>query len=346
MIVSHAIANRRRRLVVLAAVTALLLYGATAQRASALEVGLQDDSVFLTQRFFYDTDRAYQQAADLGVTHFRTNVYWSDFVRYGFKPWDRLIAEAHRWGITVQMTLCGTTAFDKTGDRRLSYRNPSARRFGDFAKRFAKRYKGKVVRFSIWNEPNYPYFLSPTAKSVQMYRALYLAGYRAIKSVDSRNKVLIGELGPNHDPLGFLARVSTGLRADGLAYHPFQWTAPPGARVIEKKHVGISNTPRIRSALRLLRRQRRLRTPRGGTVPIYFTEFAYPSTVIRSDAKRADWTVRAYKWARMQGVKQLLYYTLVQPPRSSGIVFNSGMINPNGTPTRVFTALRRYLTGR
>jgi hypothetical protein len=244
------------------------------------------------------------------------------------------------------MTLCGTTAFDKKGDRRLSYRKPSARRFGDFAKRFARHFKGRVRRYSIWNEPNYTYFLSPGAKRVQMYRALYLAGYKVIKSVDSRNKVLIGELGPNHDPLGFLDRVSTGLRADGLAFHPFQWGAAPGARVVENKHVGISNTPRIRAALKLLQRQHRLRTPRGGTVPLYFTEFAYPSTVIRSDAKRADWTVRAFKWAKKQGVKQLLYYTLVQPPRSSGIVFNSGMINSDGTPTRVFTALRKYLKGR
>jgi hypothetical protein len=302
--------------------------------------------VFLTQRFAYDTDKAYLQAAQLGVTFLRTNVYWSDFVRYGYGPWDRLVNTARKWGITVQMTLCGTTAFDKTGDRRLSFRNPSARRFAAFAKRFAQHFKGRVRRYSIWNEPNYTYFLLPGARSTQIYRALYLAGYKAIKSVDSRNKVLIGELGPNHDPLGFLARVSTGLRADGLAYHPFQWSAPPGARVVENKHVGISNTPRIRAALRLLARQRRLRTPRGGKVPIYFTEFAYPSSVIGSDARRADWTVRAFKWSRTQGVKQLLYYTLVQPPRSSGIVFNSGMINTDGTPTSVFTALRRYLKGR
>jgi hypothetical protein len=346
MIVTHVIAIRRGRLVALAVVTALVLCGAMAQRASAFEVGLQDDSVFLTQRFAYDPDKAYQQAAELGVTFLRTNVYWSDFVRYGYGPWDRLVTEARKWGIAVQMSLCGTTAFDKTGDGRLSYRNPSARRFGDFAKRFARHFKGTVKRYSIWNEPNYTYFLSPGAKSVPMYRALYLAGYKSIKSVDSRNKVLIGELGPNHDPLGFLARVSTGLRADGLAFHPFQWGAAPGARVIENKHVGISNTPRIKTTLRQLQRLRRLRTPGGGTVPIYFTEFAYPSTVIASNGKRADWTVKAYKWAKQQGVKQLVYYTLVQPPRSSGIVFNSGMINTDGTPTLVFTALRRYLTGR
>src|SRR5438270_6174060 len=103
MIVTHVIAIRRRRLAALALVTTLVLCGAMAQRASAFEVGLQDDSVFLTQRFAYDPDRAYQQAAELGVTYLRTNVYWSDFVRYGYGPWDRLVAGAVKWGIAVQM---------------------------------------------------------------------------------------------------------------------------------------------------------------------------------------------------------------------------------------------------
>src|SRR2546425_10180196 len=74
----------RRLVISLVAIATILVCAASAQRASALEIGLQDDSVFLTQRFYYDTDKAYQQAAELGVTHFRTNVYWSDFVRYGY----------------------------------------------------------------------------------------------------------------------------------------------------------------------------------------------------------------------------------------------------------------------
>ena len=54
--------------------------------------------------------------------------------------------------------------------------------------------------------------------------------------------------------------MSTGLRTDGLAFHPFQWSAAPGAYVRENKHIGISNTPRIKAALRVLARQRRLRS--------------------------------------------------------------------------------------
>jgi hypothetical protein len=330
----------------LAAAAAAVAFGATAERASALEIGLQDDSVFVSQRFGYDQEKAYEQAVNLGVTMLRVNVNWNDFAKTGFAPYDRVVTRAAKHGMRVQMTLYGTTKLDKKPDRRLTYRNPSPRRFAAFAKRFARRYKGRVNRYSIWNEPNYPYFLSPQSRAPQIYRALYLAGYRAIKSVSSRIKVFIGELGPNHDPLGFLARVATGLRADGLAYHPFQWTAAPGAFVAERTHVGISNTPRIKATLRALRRQRRLRTPRGRTVPIYFTEFAYPSSVIRSDARRADWTVRAYRVARRHGVRQLVYYTLVQPPRGSGIFFNSGMVHPDGSPTTVYTSLLKYLTGR
>jgi hypothetical protein len=345
-----AIRSSRRLAVALVAGLGMIFSAVSAERASAFEVALQDDSVFLTQRFFYDQDKAYQQAASLGVTFIRTNVYWSDYYRSGYAPWDRLVAGARKYGISVQMTLCGTPALETRGNRKLNYKNPNVKLFASFAKGFAKHFKGKVRRYSIWNEPNYSYFLAPARKAPQIYRALYLAGYKAIKKVDSKNKVFIGEFGPNHDPLRFLARVSTGLRADGLAFHPFQWRKPAGVPVAERTHVGISNTPRIKATLNALRRSRGLRTPRGGTVPIYFTEFGYPSTVkldgrTATDARRADWTVRAYKYAKKQGVKQLLYYTLVQPPRNTGIVFNSGMINSDGSPTAVYFSLRKYLKG-
>jgi hypothetical protein len=340
---------RRSRSLAVGLITAfLLLCGAvSAQRAGAIEVAMQDDSVFLSQSF-YDRGRALTQAQDLGVRWLRVNAFWSDYKRYGFAQLDGAVDAALSRGFRVQMTISGQSSFDKKGDHWLSSKSPKAARLGKFAKLVAQHFKGRVRRYSIWNEPNMPYFLSPTRRAASIYRALYLAGYKAIKSVDRRNAVLIGELAPRRNPLGFLARISGGLKADGLAYHPFQFYAAPGARD-RTGVVGISSTPRIRSTLRSLARRHQLSTPRGHRLPIYFTEFGYIAkggSVPMPDKRRADWIVKAYKYAKRQGVRQLLYYQLVHPPAGSNVSFDSGIVKLDGTPTIVYTALRRYLTGR
>jgi hypothetical protein len=341
-------ASPRRSLAVGLITAVVLVCGAiSAQRAAAIEVAMQDDSVFLSQSF-YDRDKAFTQAQDLSVRWLRVNAFWSDYKRYGFAQLDSLVDAALGRGFRVQMTISGQSAFDKNGDHWLSSKSPKAARLGKFAALVAEHFKGRVGRYSIWNEPNMPYFLSPTKQAAGTYRALYLAGYKAVKGVDRRNEVLIGELAPRRDPLGFLARISGGLKADGLAYHPFQFYAAPGARD-RTGVVGISSTPRIRSTLRSLARRHQLSTPRGRTLPIYFTEFGYIAkggSVPMPDKRRADWIVRAFKYAKKQGVRQLLYYQLVHPPTGNGVSFDSGIVNLDGTPTIVYAALRKYLTGR
>lgn len=346
MTATHVSFPRRWLVLALSTAALLLCAGAGAQRAHAIEIALQDDSVFLHQSF-YDRDMAFTQTQDLGVRWLRVNVFWSDYKRYGFTQFDSLVSRALSRGFQVQMTIGGASSFDRTGDRWLNYNKPKASRLGQFAKLFATHFKRRVRRWSIWNEPNMPYFLSPTRRAVSTYRGLYAAGYKEIKRVDPRNEVLIGELAPRRDPLGFIRRISNGVRADGLAYHPFQFYAAPGARD-RTGIVGISSTPKIKSLLRSLRRRHQLRTPRGGNVPLFFTEFGYISrgSIRMSDKRRADWIVKAYRYAKQQGVRQLLYYQLVHPPTANKVSFDSGIVNLDGTPTIVYTALRRYLTGR
>jgi len=57
----------------------------------------------------------------------------------------------------------------------------------------AEHFRGKVDRYSIWNEPNYVGWLSPLSQAPRLYRALYISGYRAIKKADPSAQVLIGE---------------------------------------------------------------------------------------------------------------------------------------------------------
>ncbi|MDX6643006.1 MAG: hypothetical protein QOD76_968, partial [Solirubrobacteraceae bacterium] len=84
-----------RRSLAVGVITACLLLCGTvsAQRAAAIEVAVQDDSVFLSQSF-YDRDRAFTQARDLSVRWLRVNAFWSDYKRYGFAQLDSVVDAA------------------------------------------------------------------------------------------------------------------------------------------------------------------------------------------------------------------------------------------------------------
>ena len=343
---------RRRGLVVAVALAAL---AATAGPARAFEIGVQDDRTLLAGTS-YSRAHALDQARAIGATALRVNVIYADWVRMGTGPYDSLVDLARSKGLRVQFTLMGTPRyFDRRAPRWIPSRYPSPVRFATWVSEVASHFKGRVRRYSIWNEPNLVYYLEPQSKAPSMYANLYKAGYSAIKRVDRGAQVLFGELfsGNLHKPGGtppmsFLwAATRHGARADGLAYHPFQYNLAPTRR--SKRIVGIASISTIKSNLRDLAHSHRLRTPSGRALPIYFTEFGYQvlgSYPVRSEARRASWTVAAFRIAKRAGVRSMVLYHLV---RTYARRWDSGVITIGGTPLLTYRALvgaRRALVGR
>ena len=100
--------------------------------------------------------------------------------------------------------------------------------------------------------------------------------------------------------------------------------------------------------MRSAARRRAVRTGSGRPLPIYFTEFGYQikgSYRVRSESRRASWTVEAFRMAKSGGARSMLYYHLV---RNYGGHWDAGIIDAGGTATPVFNALvgaRRALIG-
>jgi hypothetical protein len=333
---------RRRAALLLATVGVMLVFAGSAQPAQALEVGVNDDSVLLYQQY-YPRLQLIQQARTMGATWIRVNFTYADYASQGYKYLDALRSTAAANGMSIHLTLTGTPAGYKGAKKTkaISYFKPSPKAFAKWVKTVAKHYKGKIRRYALWNEGQFPEFLSSksnpksrgaTSRNPAMYCALYKAGRAAIKSVDRKNKVLWGELAPLRDPIGFIKKAAcrgTG-KVDGLAFHPY--ALKPGA-------VGIGSTPAIKKAAKKYLK----------TSNLYYTEFGFirsPLAYGKPDSQRATLTVDGYKYARKQGIKNLTYYILVQPPPKFFIAFDSGIIRSDGTPTPVYTALCRYLTGR
>lgn len=351
--------SRTRRAVVgVVATGALFAGGAAAQPAAAaaankMEIAVQDDNVFLYPYGLFNVDQAYALARGYGARSVRFNIIWGEYQnfcsdpRFGgncFKPYDDAINAARRNGFKVQLTVAGTPEYEPQFNQYVSFRRPNATRYRIFLTRVAKRYKNKVFRYSIWNEPNLPRWISPPSAAPRYYAALVKVGYRALKKVDRRIQVLMGEFTSANNPLGFMQRMGGGIRADGLAYHPFDFFVAPGTRT--KGFIGINSTPKIQGTMRDLARRRKIRTAAGGALPLYYTEFDYQTagryaSYTRPESKRAKYALAAFRLVNKYKVKQMLWYMLFHPPQAllGGDTWDGGMIGLNGIKNQTYNTL-------
>lgn len=324
---------------------------APAAHATPFQVGIQDDNAFVTTSYF-DRERAFAYADALGVRWLKIQLGWDGYASAGFRPYDAAINDARFRGWTVQLQLTGSPWY--SGRRSyLPYVNPNPARFATFVSTVVRHFRGRVAYYSLWNEPNLYLYLSPHRKAPQLFHDLFTAGYRAAKRADPRAQVLIGEMAPTPGSLKFLDQAAErGIVADGFAHHPYQFSVVrPGAP--DRRYLGISNTAIVQRTLRVLARRHRLRTPAGRALPLYFTEFGYPRPGAYygyfSEIRRALWTVEAFRLAKRQGARVMVYYQLFSKGGKTRTgLWDTGLIAPDGREYPIYRSLvaARYpLTG-
>jgi hypothetical protein len=344
-----------------------------ADAAAGMEVALQDDPVF-AGRLYYDQEKALAKAERLGVTRIRVNMTWSTLVgpaagkrrpprriAYNWAPYDALIDAAARHGIRVQPALTGTAPAWATGDGKVGPYKPKAKYFRAYVKAAVTHFKGRIDRWSVWNEPNHRGWIAPLQGSGRVYRALYTAAYSTIAAIDPNAQVLIAETSPYaikrnaRAPLEWLREVtcvdasyghpSCGeLKADGFAHHPYDFDHPPTYKFAGADNVTVSTLDRLTTALDKLAAAKALRTPAGGPLDLYLTEYGYFATGKRrvADAKRAVYLPQAFTIAqRNPRVRQMLQYLLVQPSRKYRF-FDTSILSARGGESRTFKALARW----
>jgi hypothetical protein len=350
-----------------------------ARAARGLELGIQDDALFVQGNKRWKGDKAFQYAKAIGVTRIRVNLLWAwtmpspqagarrrpAQINYNFTQVDDLIDRARQHGIRVHLTLTGPSPrwANARKSSTQSWYKPNPREFGDFAGVVAKHFKGRVDRYSIWNEPNWKTWLGPLDAAPNVYRELYMFGYTAIKRADRKAKVLIGETSPyerrgmSTAPLAFLRKVTCvsrsykrtrgcpRMKADGYAHHPYDFANAPGYQYPGGDNVTIGTLSRLTRALDRLQRSGALRFNGGGRMPVYLTEYGYFASGYRalSAAKRGRYLQKAYTIAlqnpRVKG--QVQYMLLTRAPGSQS-TFNTGLVSGGGGRLSQYNALARW----
>jgi hypothetical protein len=373
-------------LAALVASTAILtgcLTGASESRAArGMELAIQDDAVFVEGRYKNWTGaRPWSFTRPLGITRQRVNMLWSYLLpaneynarrkpavlHYDFSLFDALIDNAAERGQRLHVSLTGPAprwANARRATARRAWYKPSATEFGKLAAVVAEHFKGRVDRYSIWNEPNWKTWLGPLKSAPALYRSLYVKGYDAIKAADPAAKVLIGETAPfskpgwSTSPIAFLRAVTCvnakykrtrscpKLKADGYAHHPYDFAHAANYQYPGEDNATIGTLSRLTRALDRLSRAGVLRKNGGGRMPLYLTEYGYfasghralPATV------RARYLQQAYTIAlKNPRVKSQLQYLLVSPPRAErGSFFDLALVSQRGKRNSGYNALRRW----
>ena len=326
--------GRRVVPVACAALLHLLLAAAPAAAAPHL-VGIEDERILL-----HEPDQAPGVVADwaaAGIDVVRIHARWGDLApggrrrppgfsgtvhtdrRYGWRELDRGIRLVRDAGMKVFLTVTGPGPLwtSRVPRRNNPRHRPDARRFGDFARAVATRYRDQVDTYLVYNEPNIPGWLDPQIEcrgrrcervAPHLYRQLLQAAYPAIKAADPGAEVVMGELAPigreSRSPAGTIIPPLTfyrtmaclderyrpmprrgyckrfrPVRADAVGHHPHGVDAAPDEPSRDPRWAKIADLPRLLSALDRITRTGRFVPPSPYRLfDVHLTEFGYQTS--------------------------------------------------------------------
>jgi aryl-phospho-beta-D-glucosidase BglC (GH1 family) len=342
---------RLSRLIIVTCLAALAL-PLSAQAASRMYVGFQDDQSF---RFAPDRQTLFDQAQKAGATVIRITVEWAAVAptapanasnpfdpTYRLDDVDEAVRNAQSRGIEVLMSIWGTPGW-ANGNAGENHMPRNLNTLKGFAKALSARYSGRYpgyphVRFwSVWNESNLDQFLAPQfdsrGRSVgpANYAKLYQAAYSGIKAGNKDAKVAIGETSPrgrdkpspgaaqdSHSPGKFaelVAKANKRLKFDAWAHHPYSTeTRLSPAQKVKWPNVTLPSMPRFEQSLDqwFVRKN----------IPIWITEYGYQTKPPRSSGVslpvQSSYLSKAFQVAKNDPRVQLFVWFIFRDSKASG----------------------------
>jgi len=278
--------------------------------------------------------------------------------RYDWTHADQVVDHARRQGLQViaRLGMVPEWARPGTDDRPttptfLDEEGFSA--FAEFARTFARHFRGRVAAIVVWNEPNIALEWGYRPVDPEGYTALLRMAYTAVKQADPEAVVLGGALAPTLAPPGdpegmndldYLRRMlaaGAGDAMDGLAVHAYGWQAPPDAPA-SAATVNFARTELLHEILREAGHP---------ALPVYITEGGWNDhprwTKAVLPGQRAAFTVRAYQKAAEEWpwceVVALWAFRYPRPANSYLDYFT--FVTSDFVPKPIYTAVQQYARG-
>jgi GH35 family endo-1,4-beta-xylanase len=228
--------------------------------------------------------------------------------------------------------------------------NPAT--FSNFAGRVAKRYKGRVRYWEIWNEENLSQFWGPKPNE-QEYAILLKDSYRSIKAANDKSFILLGGLSDtnsaniqlNVNAITYLNMLyAYGIHGffDAIGFHPYTYPLLPLSSKSEWNELN-NNSVSIRS----------LMSKYGdGNKKIWLTEYGAPTNgpsvnTFVSQLNQAEEASEAYAYTeRNSWLNSLFWYTYKDSGTSTQTNQNFfGLKSANGEPKLAYSTWEQLLKG-
>lgn len=143
-----------------------------------------------------------------GFTWVRQRIPWEQVEpvpgEFRWEPWDALIADVARRGLTLVAVLDGSPAWARSPEDAGNPLAPPVRPalFGPFARAFAERYRDQVRLIQVWDEPNIAPHWGNRPVAAAEYAALLREAAVQIRNVHPAALILLAALAPTTEPGG------------------------------------------------------------------------------------------------------------------------------------------------
>lgn len=263
----------------------------------------------------------------LGVKWGRNDFWWGKIEpQHGVFDWRQADAAVEMYesrGINLMPILCYFSAWNAPN---APADDTEANGFGVYASEMARRYKGRVRYYEVWNEPNLAQFWSPEPNAADYARLLKAT--RAFTRVVDSDARLVGCVTAGVDT-GFMRKVfeeGAGDSFDVLSIHNYFW-----------KDADVN---RDMGSIRDLLKEFKL------DKPIWITEIGWPTGAKwMSEEDQARMLVRVFTLFLSEGVERIFYYNLAdyQPFDSGGWDGRTGLFDEGDIPKAAAVAYNEMI---
>jgi len=314
-----------------------------------------------------------QMIADAGFHWIRQEFPWEDIEIHGkgdfedrrhepyrsaWEKYDQIVELAERYGLEMIVRLSNPPAWSRAqGNAGGTLAPPdNLQDYGDFVEAVARRYRGRIRHYQIWNEPNiYPEW-GEQPVSPEAYTALLKVGYSRVKAACPECVVISGALAQTI-PLGprdlndfvFLQRMYDAGAADYFDVLAMQgyglWSGPTDRRM----------RPRVLNFSRPLYLREIMVKNGDAAKPIWITEMNWnspPADLANKQfgyvtlEQQARYAVLAYQRAQEEwpwvGVVNFWFFKRATDTEVDQAMYYFRMVEPDFTPMPVYQALQEY----
>ncbi|MFQ5612591.1 MAG: hypothetical protein ACE5H9_10715 [Anaerolineae bacterium] len=178
-------------------------------------------------------EEAMRLLAEAGFRWIRQEFPWEDIEVHGkgdfedrrhephrpaWEKYDHIVDLAEKYDVQIMARLSNPPAWSRAQGNQVGAFAPpdNLKDYGDFVEAVARRYRGRIHAYQVWNEPNiFPEWgLYPI--SAEEYAALLKEGYTRIKAVDPEAIVVMGALAATIELDRQHSQVSPGGLSDVL----------------------------------------------------------------------------------------------------------------------------------